>query len=417
MPPPFFVIARKPVDTQPPPQNPLAALDSLPALTQITRVCTAEEIGLVLERLRESLSSEQRRFADWDIQADQQRSLIATAEAAALRDIHEELNRIELERFILAGSVAHLHQSCTHYRDLLAERALQIVVDEMQDAGKSVPPVSFALISMGSDGRKEQTLITDQDYLIVYEDNGGEQADSWFEEFGNRLVDCLEAAGFKRCTGDIMTSNPTWRGSYSQWRKRLFAIVRYEVEDFAKNMMDLIVLSDARHVGGNQLLGERFIELVRDMEKEHFRVLWGMARAATEMKLALGFMRRLWTEPSGDHKGEFNIKLLAWAPLVMNVRILAISQGLAATSTVERIRMLEQEGSFSPAVAKGLLDAYEVLTRYRILLQIKAIKGIQKDSYYLDPLMLEHEERERIRQAVLRIEDLQKSIHTTFNIM
>jgi signal-transduction protein with cAMP-binding, CBS, and nucleotidyltransferase domain len=153
------------------------------------------------------------------------------------------------------------------------------------------------------------------------------------------------------------------------------------------------------------------------MEKEQIRVLWGMARAATEMKLALGFMRRLWTEPSGEHKGEFNIKLLAWAPLVMNVRILAISQGLAATSTVDRIRMLEQEGSFSPAVAEGLLDAYEILTRHRILLQIKAIKGIQKDSYYLDPLMLEHEERERIRQAVLRIEDLQKSIHTTFNIM
>ena len=176
-------------------------------------------------------------------------------------------------------------------------------------------------------------------------------ADSWFEEFGTRLVDRLEAAGFKRCTGDIMTSNPTWRGSYSQWRKRLFAIVRYEVEDFAKNMMDLIVLSDARYVAGDQPLGERFIELVRDMEKEYFQVLWGMARAATEMKLALGFMNRLWTERSGEHKGEFNLKLLAWAPLVMNVRILAISQGMAATSTVDRIRLLEQEGSFSPAVA------------------------------------------------------------------
>lgn len=405
------------MDTYTSHQSPLTTLELLPALTQITQVCTAGEINQVLARLRESLSSQQSRFVDWELRADQQRSQIATAEAAALRGIHEELNWIELERFIVAGSVVNLHQSCTDYRDLLAERALLIVEDEMLDAGKSAPPVPFALISMGSDGRKEQTLITDQDYLIVYEDGGGKLADTWFEEFGNRLVDCLEAAGFKRCTGDIMTSNPTWRGSYSQWRKRLFAIVRYEVEDFAKNMMDLIVLSDARYVGGDQRLGERFIELVRDMEKEHFRVLWGMARAATEMKLALGFMRRLWTEPSGEHKGEFNIKLLAWAPLVMNVRILAISQGLAATSTVDRIRMLEQEGSFSSAVAQGLLEAYEILTRYRVFLQIKVIKGIQKDSYHLDPLMLEHEEREQIRQAVLRIEDLQKSIHTTFNIM
>jgi signal-transduction protein with cAMP-binding, CBS, and nucleotidyltransferase domain len=290
-------------------------------------------------------------------------------------------------------------------------------MDEMLATGKPVPSVPYSLVSMGSDGREEQTLITDQDYLIVYGDGGGDEADLWFEEFGNRLVDCLEMAGFKRCTGDIMTSNPTWRGSYSQWKKRLFAIVRYEVEDFAKNMMDLIVLSDARFVAGDKEIGERLIELIRNMEKEHFQVMWGMARAATEMKLALGFMRRLWTEPSGPHRGEFNVKLLAWAPLVMNVRILAINQGLSATSTVERIRLLEQEGSFSPAMAKGLLDAYEVLTRYRIQLQIKVIKGIQKDSYHLDPLLLDYDERERVRQSIIRIEELQKMIHMNFNIV
>lgn len=391
-------------------------LDELPALGQICRACTALEIETVLERLRQSLFGQQQRFKDWEVQAARQCDLIATADAQALRAIHDELNRIELERFLLVRSVANLHRSCTRYRDLLAERALQIAAVEMEAAGKTAAPVPFALISMGSDGRKEQTLITDQDYLIVYDD-GDEATDHWFEDFGNRLVDCLETAGFKRCTGGIMTSNPDWRGSFSQWRRRLFAIVRYEVHDFAKNMMDLIVLSDARYVAGDRQQGEQLIELVREMEKEHFQVLWGMARAATEMKLALGFMRRLWTEPSGDHKGEFNLKLLAWAPLVMNVRILAISQGLAATNTVDRIRLLEQEGSFSASMAEGLLEAYEILTRHRILLQIKVIKGIQKDSYYLDPMLLAHEEREQIRQAMIRIEDLQNTIHTTFNIV
>lgn len=392
-------------------------LDDLPSLTRLTHVCTAAEIGVALGRLKDALVAEQRRFDVWDAQYSMQLAQIHEADASQLKQIHDELNRIEMERFIVAGSVANLHRCCTEYRDAIAERAIQLVLDEMRQSGAGEPPVPFALISMGSDGREEQTLITDQDYLIVYGDGGAEAADAWFADYGNRLVDCLETAGFKRCTGDIMTSNPTWRGSFTQWRKRLFAIVRYEVEDFAKNMMDLIVLSDARYVAGDRVLGDKLIELIRMMEKEHFQVLWGMARAATEMKLALGFMRRLWTEPSGEHKGEFNIKLLAWAPLVMNVRILAISQGLAATSTVGRISLLEQEGSFSASVAQGLLDAYEILTRYRIMLQIKVIKGIQKDSYHLDPLMLDHEERERIRQAVLRIEELQKSIHTTFNIM
>lgn len=392
-------------------------LDMLPPLTKLTRYCTVNEITEALQQIREDLVVVRRKFEVWDAQSALQQGLIESSDANKLKQLHVELNRIELERFIAAESVGNLHRSCTHYRDLLAERALQIVTEEMSADGHGAPPVPYALISMGSDGRNEQTLITDQDYLIVYDDGGEEAADTWFAEFGNRLVDCLESAGFKRCTGDIMTSNPTWRGSYKQWRKRLFAIVRYEVEDFAKNMMDLIVLSDARFVGGDRQLGEKLIELIRNMEKEHFQVLWSMARAATEMKLALGFMRRLWTEPSGDHRGELNVKLLAWAPLVMNVRILAISQGMAATNTVQRINCLEQEGSFSSEMASGLREAYDILTHHRILLQIKQIKGIQKDSYYLDPLMLESDEREQLRQAVIRVEELQKMIHTNFNIV
>ncbi len=392
-------------------------LDDLPPLSQITRYCTVEEITETLHQIHEDLAVVRRKFEVWDARSALQQGLIETADAPTLKQLHDELNRIEMDRFVAAESVSNLHRSCTHYRDLLAERALQIVLDEMKTAGQGDPPVSFSLISMGSDGREEQTLITDQDYLIVYDDGGEEAADAWYVEFGNRLVDCLETAGFKRCTGDIMTSNPTWRGSFKQWRKRLFAIVRYEVEDFAKNMMDLIVLSDARYVGGDRLLGEKLIELIRDMEKEHFQVLWSMARAATEMKLALGFMRRLWIEPAGEHRGELNIKLLAWAPLVMNVRILAISQGMSATSTVQRITCLEREGSFSSEMADGLRKSYDILTRHRILLQIKQIKGIQKDAYYLDPLLLDNNEREELRQAVIRIEELQKMIHTNFNIV
>ncbi len=392
-------------------------LDELPSLTELTRYCTVEEIAESLQQIRTDLAVVRRIFEVWDAQSALQQGLIATADAVQLQHIHDELNRIELERYLASQSVSNLHRSCTHYRDLLAERALQIVTEDMVAAGYGEPPLSYSLISVGSDGREEQTLITDQDYLIVYDDGGGDEADSWFAEFGNRLVDCLERIGFKRCTGDIMTSNPNWRGSYSQWRKRLFAIVRFEVEDFAKNMMDLIVLSDARHVAGNHALGEKLIDLIRTMEKEHFQVLWGMARAATEMKLALGFMRRLWIEPTGDHKGEFNIKLLAWAPLVMNVRILAISQGMKATNTVQRIINLEQEGSFSSEMANDLREAYNILTSQRIFLQIKQIKGIQKDSYYLDPMILDNHEREELRQAIVRVEELQKMIHTNFNIV
>jgi CBS domain-containing protein len=334
-----------------------------------------------------------------------------------LAELHEILNNLEMDRFLKMQSVSVLHRNCTEYRDLLAVKALELVEKEMLGAAKGNPPCSYALISMGSDGREEQTLITDQDYLIVYEDGGGEEADAYFKEFSELLVERLAAIGFKKCTGDIMPSNPTWRGSLSQWSRRLLAIVRYEYADYAKNLMDLIVVSDARYVAGNRTLATALIDHVRALERDYFQVLWGMAKAATEMKLALGFLKRLWTEGSGDHKGEFNLKLLAWAPLVMNVRILAINQGIPASNTLERIERLMKEGSFSATMAGGLTEAYHTLTKQRILIQIKSIKGIQRDSHYLNPYELPADERERIRQALLRIEDLQKTIHTNFSIM
>ena len=392
-------------------------LRTLPDVRLISRFCTAAEISVFLRSVNSSLEQDRVRMAAWGTTLRELDHLIDSTPHQELCEIHNDLNQIEVERFLLTSSVSALHQSCTHYRDLLAKRAMVLVAAEMEADGRPLPVIPFALISMGSDGREEQTLITDQDYLIVYGDGGGEAANSYFLDYSTLLVDRLEEAGFKRCTGGIMPSNQTWRGSLSQWRKRLLAIVRYEIEDYAKNMMDLIVLSDARYVAGDRNLAEELVILIRDMEREYSRVLWGMAKAATEMRLALGFLKRLWTESSGEHKGEFNLKLLAWAPLVMNVRILSINQGIPATNTVERINLLEKEGSFSSSMANDLRGAYHILTKHRILLQIKAIKGIQKDSYHLNPYQLAAEERERIRHSIIKIEELQKIIHTNFSIV
>lgn len=378
----------------------------------------AEEADEFLEGLRRAVESN----ISWmeELNSAQRHLLKRISETDGCRElgaIHNELNSIEMDRFLKLPSVPSLHKSCTDYRDALAARAMVLVAGEMAANGSPPPDLPCALISMGSDGREEQTLITDQDYLLVYGDGGGEEADEWFRRFSELLVERLVEVGFKKCTGDIMPSNPTWRGSMHQWRKKLVAIVRYEYEDYAKNLMDLIVLSDARYVAGDKPLADELVELIRDLEKDYFHVLWGMAKAATEMKLAIGFLKRIWTEGSGEHKGEFNLKLLAWAPLVMNIRIISINQRIPATATLERIELLKKEGSFSESMAAGLIDAYHVLTRYRILQQIKVIKGIQKDSHYINPYQLPTEEREKIRQALIRIEDLQKVIHANFHIV
>jgi CBS domain-containing protein len=400
-----------------PPQQ---ATGLLKQLLDQTRYLESGDILRLLTAFREKLDGEILQIQQFTHRrGDLLTEITLCRDYARLGDLHRQLNELEMDEFLKVESVFTLHHNCTEYRDLLARQALKLVEDELRSSGKGAPPVPFALLSTGSDGRDEQTLITDQDHLIVYGDEGGDDADIWFTEFSLLLVERLAEIGFAKCTGDMMPSNPTWRGSLHQWKRRLITIVRYECapEDFGKNMMNLIVLSDARYVAGERELAEELVETIRSVEHDYFQALWGMAKAATEMRLALGFLKRLWTEGSGEHKGEFNLKLLAWAPLIMNVRILAINQGIPATNTIRRIELLQQERSFSPTVAAGLCEGYEVLTRHRILLQIRLIKGIQKDAHYVNPYELAADEREKIRQALLRIEELQKTIHTNFSIM
>lgn len=375
--------------------------------------------GLFLfSEVTEHLSGQEKAVRQ--VEATRQRLLAEIGETQnyeGLRQVEASLTDLEMQWFFAAGSVSALQRGCTGFRNRFAGRIVELVEKEMVDLGAGPAPVSFALISMGSDGREEQTLITDQDYLIVYDDNGGEQVDDYFQRFSELLVARLAEVGFRPCTGDIMPSNPTWRGSILQWQRRLLAIVRYEYEAYAKNLMDLIVLSDARFVAGDQAIGTALVGLIREFEHNYFQVILGMAKAATEMKVGLKMFGRFWTDRKGENKGKLNLKLLGWAPLVMNVRILAVSGGVAATNTLERITALENTGRFSPAAASELRDAYHLLTRHRILLQIRCLQGGQADSYFLDPDLLSASERDELRRALISIRELQQALRTNFAIL
>jgi signal-transduction protein with cAMP-binding, CBS, and nucleotidyltransferase domain len=113
----------------------------------------------------------------------------------------------------------------------------------------------------------------------------------------------------------------------------------------------------------------------------------------------------------------FNIKLLGWAPLVMNIRILAVNSGLTVTNTLQRIAHLEQGKRLSAANSAELSEAYHILTRHRIHLQIRTLRGEQDNSYFLDPAALSADEQQELRQALASIKDLQHVIRTNFSTM
>jgi signal-transduction protein with cAMP-binding, CBS, and nucleotidyltransferase domain len=372
-----------------------------------------DEVSSVVAPLQEQLDSARDTLRELVARA-------ATAEdSAELRLINDQTVAAASELFISLHSVPIVQEVCTTVRDAIAERALELSRRELLSEGMS-SDVSLSLLAVGSDGRKEQTLITDQDYLFLF--GSGEHdpflsvdaTSDYFEYLGALFSTKMDEAGISRCSGGIMPVNEHWRGSLPQWQERLTALFRFERYDWEKNILTLIALIDSRFICGNRELGLMFGKMVRSQVRDTPQAIRNMARVVSSMRLSKGFLRRFVVEAEGIHKGEFNLKVLAWMPLVMCIRLLAVDVGIEATSTLERIGQLRSEGHITDKMAAELIDAYRTLTGLRITQQIKRLKRIIDDDCYLNPYELPGNEREGLKDVIGRIYDLQNMLRSRF---
>lgn len=378
---------------------------------------------------RDYLSEMARTLAPLRQQMDIARDMIlelsavaATAEdTSGLRIVNDRVVAISQELYLSLRSAPMVHEACSTVREAIAKRALELARRNLEFSGATCD-LPLALLSVGSDGRLEQALVADQDYLFLHgafenQDAGDAEAvDGYFGMLGAAFAAILEKAGIKRCSGGIMPDNPEWRGSEEDWQRRLEATAKFEADGWARDVLNFIILSDVRFVAGDRELGIGFAASVRSLARGRVQTMRDMARAAGAMRVAIGFLRRFVVEAEGPHKGEFNLKLNAWMPLIMCIRLLALRFEIEETSTLARIEGLRRKRHFSDRVAAGLANAYHVITGKRIIQQIKRVKGIIDEECYINPYELMKEEREELRRAIIRVAELQTMIRNTFSV-
>lgn len=324
-----------------------------------------------------------------------------------LRDIHGELNDLQKDFFIAVPSVAEIHSVCTDYRDRITKKIITMVIKELISDSIYLPDESFAYFAVGSDGRKEQTLLTDQDNLIVYEDSPSRYKEFYHERFSNLLVERLALCGFKKCTGEIMPSNPKWRGSLKAWAERVDYLCRFSDPDFKKNLVNLIVLTDLRLVFGDEELGQKFVKNTYNAIFNNHIVLSEIAKSAASLGLAKGFMKTLRTEKKGKFKGYINLKLHAWAPFVLIIRAFAMKNKVIKTGTIERIDELVRLGAFSNEAGAKLKNSFYLLSRFKIYTQVMYLIGKYESDIYLNPEDLTDSEKDQLIDTLSQIESLQ----------
>ena len=339
-----------------------------------------------------------------------------------LRLINDNAVSAATELFGKTRSVPMVQELCTTVRDAIAERALELSCRKLFFSG-TYCDLPLALLAVGSDGRKEQTLYADQDYLFLHGLGSADSAQSeeqmadYFGMLGSLFAAKMEEVGISRCSGGIMPVNNDWRGSLPQWQQRLATMFLFERSDWEKNIVNLIALMDTRFVCGDEDLGHYFGKMVRSQARNNPQAMKQMARTVSSMRLSKGFLGRFVTEAEGVHKGEFNIKLLAWMPLVMSIRLLAVSVRIEETSTLGRIKRLGDDGHLTEKMATELTDAYHIITRHRIFQQIKRLKRIIDDDSYINPYELPGYEREELKAAIGWIDELQLMLRSRFSMM
>ncbi len=268
-------------------------------------------------------------------------------------------------------------------------------------------PVPYLWLACGSQGRQEQTGVSDQDNCLMLDDSVTDADLPYFEALAKFVSDGLDACGYFYCPGDMMATNPRWRQPVRVWRDYFdgwIAKPNPEAQMLASVMFDL------RPIGG------RF-ELFSDLQAETLRAAWAnsifvahMISNSLKHTPPLGLLRGIATIRSGEHRNTLDLKHNGVVPVVDLGRVYSLQGELTAVNTRARLKAAEAAGALSPSGARDLMDAYDLIAETRLNHQVKQIRNGDKPDNYLAPSELSDFERSHLRDAFVVVKTMQSAV-------
>jgi CBS domain-containing protein len=251
--------------------------------------------------------------------------------------------------------------------DTIAQKVIEGVIEEM-----GTPPARFVFMVLGSEGRREQTLNTDQDNAIIYEDKANEQRElvrDYFLKFADSVSDRLNYIGFSYCAGGFMAKNPKWTHSLSHWKRNY---VEWMAGSNGETVMKFSAFFDCRCIyGDTTIMDELNAFLDKELQNPLHRFHYQMATNALQYEPSLTFFKNIRTFAKGEHQ-VFDLKK-TMTPIVDLVRVYALKHRIFKTNTGERLLALKELGVFTEKETEELLQAYYYLMGMRLKNQAKQI--------------------------------------------
>jgi CBS domain-containing protein len=323
-----------------------------------------------------------------------------------LVEISKLLPQLQTRMAKLGTTADHVAKSISAITMAFTIRLIEMAENLLGEA-----PVPYAWLCAGSQARQEQLAHSDQDNALIISDEVTPEHSFWFHDLASFVCDGLAACGFIYCPGDIMATNTKWRQSQATWAKYFDSWVN---TPDPKALLNCSVFFDLETVHGDVTLLESVRQKMLAKTKNSTLFIAHLSKNALNFKPPLGFFRDFVLINNGEHKAKLDLKHNGIAPIVDLARIYALSEGISAVNTIERLQQAAGTRSLTKKSAANLIDAFEFLGMLRMKHQARQLQAGEKPDNYLKPKEISRLEREHLKDAFKVIKTMQDIRQSTY---
>jgi CBS domain-containing protein len=320
----------------------------------------------------------------------------------------EELETTQRSLTYLVRSLTSKGVRVRYVSKLVSELNAKVYAKVFEMVLPSAMQERCALIVMGSEGRGEQILRTDQDNALIIRDGENEED---FEPYMMQVNSYLIRLGFPKCSGDVMVSNPYWRQNVSSYKGMIHEWMKTFNEDVLRS---LSIFADAQCVAGDNTLLDECRNYLRERFEGRSDMLAHLAKAAlafeTPLSLFSGFVLG-----HAEHERELDIKKGGIFAIVHGIRILALEYKIVSTNTTQRIKELNNVGVFDKDFASELIEAYDTLLSIRLRAMLSQ-NALGEEQNYVNPKLFSKTDRDLLKDAFKIVNTFKKFLIYHFHL-
>ena len=308
-------------------------------------------------------------------------------------------------------SAEHVTLILSTLNDRLTRRVITLVVG---DAG--LPITDFCWLAMGSEGRHEQTLSSDQDNALVFRDppdGDVAAARSLWLPVARQVNEALASIGFPLCRGEIMAGNPRWCLSESEWRSQF---AQWISASDPQAVLNGIIFFDFRALDGDPELADRLREWLVVAVRDQVIFLRALAQNALANRPPLGVVRDFTLSDDPAHPHTIDLKVNGATLFIDAARVLALAEGVSATGTARRIREAGARRGLAKHEAEGWVAAFHYLQLFRLRHQVRQVQRGEAPTNHLDPDRMNDLDRRLLKEALRTARGMQQRLALDYHL-